>query len=58
MKEYINSILTIISIMVAIWQAIRANNYKIKYEKATVSNSTAGRDVNNAGGDININNGN
>jgi len=58
MLEKISYIFTIISSIVAIWQYIRAENYKQLYQKHfSNNNSFAKRDVNNAQGDITINNG-
>lgn len=58
MLERISSICTIITALLAIWQYIRAEKYKKLYNQQFSNNTTfAGRDVNNAQGDITIKNG-
>lgn len=59
MLERISYICTIITALLAIWQYIRAEKYKKLYNQQFSNNTTyAGRDVNNAQGNITIKNGN
>jgi hypothetical protein len=59
MLEKISYICAIISTLLAIWQYIRAEKYKKLYNQQFSNNTNfACRDVNNAQGDITINNGN
>ena len=57
MLEKISYICTIIATLLAIWQYIRAEKYKKLYNQQFSNNTSfAGRDVNNAQGDITVNN--
>lgn len=58
MLEKISYICSIIATFLAIWQFLRAKRYKKLYDQFSCDINIAGRDVNNAKGDITINNGN
>lgn len=58
MLEKISYICSIITTILAIWQFLRAERYKKLYNQISSNTNIAGRDINNANGDITINNGN
>lgn len=58
MLEKISYICSIITTILAIWQFLRAERYKKLYNQFFSDINIAGRDINNAKGDITINNGN
>ncbi len=59
MLEKTSYICTIITTFLAIWQYLRAEKYKKLYNQQFSNNTSfAGRDINNAQGNITINNDN